>query len=384
MPKLVHRLPLPRFHRPSGQARVRIAGQEYWLGAHGSSEAQAAYDRLIGAYLANGRRAPAVALTVEPPPVSAPPGGVTITVLIAEFRAWAKTHYRAPDGTPTREADNFRSILRRLRKRFGKLPVEEFGPIRLLELRSALVKDELARRTINSMMRRVRQVVRWGVSRELVPVEVLDRLATVEPLEPGRGGRETTGSRGAVDWTLVEATLPSLPPLLQAFVTVAYHSGARRGELARLTTGMIDRSKAVWTVDMARHKTAHHGHSRRFFIGPRAQLALEPWLLPDAPDEPIFSPLRVDDRQPKRKGKRPPGRFYSRSGLEQALRRAIDRAGVERWTLGQLRHSAAVRITDAADLETARQALGHTEAAMTRHYAAGSTAQAIAVMSEVG
>jgi hypothetical protein len=93
----------------------------------------------------------------------------------------------------------------------------------------------------------------------LVPVEVLARLETVEPLRPGRGGPETCGSPGPVNWSLVEATLADLPPVLAALVVVGYHTGARRGELARLTTGKIERSREVWTADPPGHQTAHKG-----------------------------------------------------------------------------------------------------------------------------
>jgi integrase len=383
MPRLSHRLPLPRLHRPSGRARLRIGGRDYWLGKFGSPEAQAEYDRLIAEYLAAGRqpptRSPAVPSTPDPIP-----GEATVTVLIAEFWDWARAHYRKQDGTPTREADNFRPVLRRLRKDFGSLPASAFGPARLLKLRDRWVADGLARRTVNATVRRVRQVFRWGVARELVPAEVLARLEAVEPLQPGRGGRETSGSRGPVEWPLVEATLPALSPLLRALVVVGYHTGARLGELARLTTGMIDRSGEVWVAAPAEHKLRHKGRGRRIYFGPKAREALEPWLTPDDPDGPIFSPRRADARQARRKGERLPGRYYGRASMDQALRRAIRRAGVEPWSLGQLRHAAAVRITETDGIEAARQALGHSTAAMTRHYAATAEGQAVEAVRRVG
>jgi integrase len=384
MPRLSHSLPAVRHHKPSGRARVRIGGKDFWLGRYGSPEAQARYDDLIARYLAAGRTAPAPP-TVETPAaaVPPPPGATTVTVLVAEFWEWAEAHYRGPDGRPTREADNFRPVLRRLRRRFGRLAVAAFGPARLLEFRDALAAEDLARRTVNAMLRRARQVFRWGVSRELVPVEVLARLEAVEPLRPGRGGRETPGSRGPVDWALVEATLPALPPLIQAFVTVAYHTGARRSELARLTTAMIRRDADVWTADLVEHKTAGKGKARRVYFGPKAQEALGPWLLPDAPGEPIFCPRRADDRRPRR-GERAPGRYYCRSSLDQVVRRAVRRAGVTPWTLGQLRHSAAVNLTDAGGLESAREALGHSSAAMTRHYAATADGHAVEALRKIG
>ena len=268
---------------------------------------------------------------------------------------------------------------------FGDLCVADFGPIRLIALRESLIKRNLARRTINRMVGRVRQVFKWGVSHELVSIETLQRLETLEPLQPGRGGRETSGTRGSVSWEVVKEVLPFLPSLLQAFLTVLYHSGCRVGELAKLTTGVIDRSQEVWVADLDQHKNAHRGKSRRLFFGPNAQAALLPWLLDDQPDEPIFSPLRVDERQKKRRGKRLPGRFYGRSSLQQVLRRAIKRAGVESsFSLAQLRHSAACRITDEYDIETTRQLLGHSNIAMSRHYAADSDSAARTAAKNLG
>ena len=34
-------------HKPSGQARVRINGKDYYLGPHGSADSKARYDDLI-------------------------------------------------------------------------------------------------------------------------------------------------------------------------------------------------------------------------------------------------------------------------------------------------------------------------------------------------
>ena len=383
MPRLVHRLPVPRLHKPSGRARLRIDGKEIWLGVFGSLEAKREYDRIIDLFKANGRKlppnpSPVPNTQIEPirevptpkreriPP--RPASRVTITMLIAQFSTWSDRHYRKLDGTHTRANENFRCATKPLRKMFGTLPVESFGPSKLLALRESWIEKGLARKTINGMVRRVRQIFKWGISRELIPFEVYARLQMVETLQPGRGGVESPGTRGSVPLELIEKTIPHLPLLIQAFVVVAYHSGCRVGELASLTTGMLDRSGEVWIADLADHKTAHKGKRRRLYFGPKAQIALQPWLLPDQPEEPIFSPLRVDEKQKKRRGKKRPGRTYFRNSLGQVLRRAIRRAGIEPWTLGQLRHSAAVRITDEFDLETARQLLGYSDASMTRHY----------------
>jgi integrase len=377
MPRLVHKLPIPRLHTPSGRARIRLGKIDYWLGRYGSPEAQREYDRIIGEWLTNQRQLPSVLPQIPHTPIE-PTREVTVTRtmtvgdLITRFLQWSETYYIDSSGRQTREHQNFLHVLQPLQKKFSSCPVSEFGPARLLEFRQDLIKRNLARRTINAMIRRLRQVWRFGVSRELVPLSAYQSLQTLESLQPGRGGKETSGSRGSVPWETVSATLPFLPELVQAFVVVAYHTGARVGELAKLTTGMINRNGEVWVANLSQHKNSYRGKSRRIFIGPNAQTALQPFLLESQPDEPIFSPLRVDERQIKRRGKKLPGKTYSRCGLSQCLKRAIDRAGVEHWTLAQLRHSAAVRITDSFDIETTRQVLGHSNIAMSRHSASGS------------
>jgi len=52
------RIPKMTHHKASGQAVVRLAGRDLYLGAWQSNAARADYDRLIAEWLASGRRAP--------------------------------------------------------------------------------------------------------------------------------------------------------------------------------------------------------------------------------------------------------------------------------------------------------------------------------------
>src|SRR3954453_2436990 len=56
MPRLVNQNPSYRKHRASGQAIVTIDGQDIYLGPHGTKASKSEYDRIIGEWLANGRR----------------------------------------------------------------------------------------------------------------------------------------------------------------------------------------------------------------------------------------------------------------------------------------------------------------------------------------
>ncbi len=66
--------PAVTHHKPTGQARARIAGRDYYLGRFGSREAKAAYAGLIGEAAAVGvsGMALAKAAVAEPtgPPIS--------------------------------------------------------------------------------------------------------------------------------------------------------------------------------------------------------------------------------------------------------------------------------------------------------------------------
>src|SRR4051794_26617315 len=102
MPKLTRKLPSYSLHKPSGQARVRHLGRDYYLGTYGSRESHEAYARLIAEF---SRDTPA-------PPT--PSSGPTVADLILRFWSHAQNYYRRPDGSPTGEHLNIRCALKPL------------------------------------------------------------------------------------------------------------------------------------------------------------------------------------------------------------------------------------------------------------------------------
>ncbi len=148
-------LPQVRLHSGSGHARVRINGTEHWLGRFGSPEAQAAYDRFLAEYLANGRQVaprPKVERQETPPPIpqpeavpaSLPPDIATVSteVTIAEvcvlFMEHAKTYYKLSDGRLSSSYDGMLQAVNALRP-FGKPPASAFGPRCLGQVMERLV-----------------------------------------------------------------------------------------------------------------------------------------------------------------------------------------------------------------------------------------------------
>lgn len=374
MPRLTNRVPRLCCHKATGRAVVYLNGRDVYLGAYGSSEAKLAYDQIIAKL--NAGQPPAA-------PARVAPSGPTINQAVLMFWAWALERYRDADGKPTGEHENFREPLRVLRRLFGRTMVAEFGPNKLRLYRDDLVARKLARTSINHRVSRIRQLFRWCVGRELCPVSVYESLRHVEPLREGQGGRETPG-RGPVTWSTVEATLPHLSPLLQALVRVLWHTGARCGEIRTLATSMIDRSGEVWCADLRRHKNAYRGQRRVLLFGPEAIRALRPWLRLRQPTAPIFDPRRVVPSSTRRKGRRAARSCYSRHSLAHAIHRACDRAGIEHFTPGQLRHSRATALVEQFGLDVAQAVLGHARPTTTSHYAKQAITHAIEATRQAG
>jgi len=203
-----HSLPQVRLHSGSGHARVRINGTEHWLGRFGSPEAQAAYDRLLAEYLANGRQvAPKAERQETPPPITQPEAvpanplpdipsvPVTNEMTVAEvcvlFMEHAKTYYKLSDGRLSSSYDGMLQAVNALRP-FGKLPAAAFGPRSLRQVMERLVDGPTKsgkprpRRSVNRILKRIRGLFKWAASMETVPASSWHGLLTVEPLRKGR------------------------------------------------------------------------------------------------------------------------------------------------------------------------------------------------------
>jgi len=123
MPKLTpERLPKYRLHKPSGQAVVELSGKMFYLGVHGTDASRQKYDRLVTAWLANGRQ------------VAPYTHDITIVEVLAAFRRHVVLHYRK-DGRPTGEVRNFDDAMKPLALLYGDEPVRAFGPRKLKAVR---------------------------------------------------------------------------------------------------------------------------------------------------------------------------------------------------------------------------------------------------------
>ena len=374
-------------HRPTGTARVRIAGREHSLGRYNSPESHAKYRALIREWVAVG--SPRHNPTSE---------RRTINDLVLAFWRWWAPQY------PERSRSRMKGSLRVMRKCFGGTLAAAFDAKALQTVRSRMIELGWCRNEINARVRCIRACFDWAVSEGMFDASVAYSLRAVKGLRAGRSAARESEPVRPVSESIVEETLKHVTPTIAAMVRLQLLTGMRPGEVCAMTTGEIDTSGAVWLYVPRRHKTSHHGKGRTIAIGPRAQAVLAPFLSP-ALEQPVFKPFRSaqesrESRAAARKTplargnragtnrraapKRKPGGRYTTTAYRQAVTRACRRAGLPEWTPNQLRHTRATQVRKSHGLDAAGAMLGHAKVETTQVYAERDLGLAVQVAADMG
>jgi integrase len=412
MPHLLNRNPSYRRHRASGQAIVTLNGKDFYLGPWRSAASKAEYDRLMGEYLANGRRID---------PVDA--GEMTISGVLARFLDHAKAYYVDAAGNRTADFGHFGRVMGIVRRLYAEKSASAFGPLALESVRNAMIAEGWSRTYINAQVGRVKRIFAWAVSRELIPPAIHQALVTLPGLRQGKTvAHESAPVRPVAD-ELVDAVLPFLSPSVRAMVTLQRLTGARSGEICSMRIGEIDRSGDVWAYRPASHKNTHRGHARTIYVGPKAQDVLRPYLLKMDPTAFVFSPAEAERERREalhaartirphygnrpgtnrvRHPKKQPGKRYDSKAYRRAITYACAKAfpvpaeiagdvakvadwrREHQWHPHQLRHASATAIRKTFGLEAAQSVLGHATLAAAQIYAEKSSETAREVAAAVG
>ena len=308
---------------------------------------------------------------------------------MVRYLTFADQHYRHADtGTPTSEASGIRDALRQLKDRYAAIPAAQFGPKLLKDVRNQWIDAGLARKSINLYTGRVKRFFKWAASEQLIPVTTYQALATVTGLRRGRSNAKETRPVRPAPLTNVGQAMLFLPAPIRGLVLFQRWTGCRPGEAVILRPCDIDRDGAVWVYTPESHKTERLGKERRIPIGPRAQLALQPFLDRDS-EAFCFSPAEAMDdfhaqrkvarktpmtpsqraRQRTKEPARAPKERYTPVSYARAILRVCRRWSIPRWSPNQLRHTAATEIRQSHGLESAQVVLGHASADITQVYA---------------
>lgn len=390
--KIPQRLPKFRIHKATQQAYVELSGRRIYLGYHAAPTAQQKYHALVAEWLASNRQLrPALDET-------------TIKELIAHYWTYCETYYRSADGHIYNEVIHIQQALRPVKQLYGDRPAVEFGPLALRAVRQKLIERGLCRKSINRHIGRIRRAFKWAASEELIPGSIFHALLSLEGLRRGRCAAAEGQPVRPVPDQHIQAARPLVSRQVWAMVQLQMLTAARPGETLAMRPVDIDMSGRIWVYTPAQHKTAHHGHERKVYIGPRGQQVLEGFLKRHV-DSYCFSPsdaererreiLHAHRQTPLAYGNRPgtncckhpqrtPGECYTIHSYRRAIARACKKAGVPLWHPHQLRHNAATLLRKEFGLETARIILGHRSAAITTIYAEADQQKAIEAMLKVG
>lgn len=365
------RVPKYRLHKGSGQAVVEIAGNRTYLGKYGSSESRAMYDSLVAQWLASGRqRADSGSLNT-----STGFNGITVARLCDAFDTFAETYYRKPDGSLTTEPRNIKAACVPLREIFGSTSASAFTPKTFKRMRDAMIERGWSRSNINRQCARVKLVFKWAASEDLIPPGVFHGLSSVSGLRRGRcEAPETPGVR-PVDPKHVEAIMPRCSKQVRAMLRLQLLTAMRPGEVVAMRACDLNTSGKVWTYEPAQHKTAHHGHERRVYLGPQAQRIIKPFMRRKT-TELLFTPqgnFRHRD-----------GDTYTVQSYRVHIRRACKATGVPVFHPHQIRHTAATLIRQHHGLEAAQIILGHRTLQTTQVYAERNESVGIQIMAKIG
>ena len=350
------KVPTYGHHKPTGQARCYVNGKSIYLGKYGSEESRIRYGEIVAKVISGRPVDPFVTKSADPE------AGLTVNELVLAFMRHADGHY-VKNGKPTSEIHCLRAAIRPLVDVYGFTAVDEFGPLMLKAVRQKMVDSGWVRESCNKGVNRIRLVFKWGVENELVAPATLQKLQAVAALLKGRTEAHDNAPRSAVDDSRIETVKNLVRPLVSDLIELQRLTGARSGELLKLTTGMMDRTKDVWKADISDHKTVHHDQSRTLHFGPHAQLILAKYLSAD-PDAKLFK--------------------ITRTAFCRAITRACEKAGIERWVPHQMRHTNANNVREEFGLEHTQAVLGHAHADMTQHYAKVSSKKAAEVARKIG
>jgi hypothetical protein len=158
----------------------------------------------------------------------------------------------------------------------------------------------------------LRGIFRWAAAEELIPIGVHLALRALEPLRRGRTTARETDPVRPVPPAHVRAIRLYVSRQVWAMIELQRLTGMRPVEVVQMRAVELDMTGRVWTFTPATHKTAHRGHSRTVYLGPRAQMILRPCLRPELA-APLFSPRDATAERARRSSATGSGRRSPRS-----------------------------------------------------------------------
>jgi integrase len=191
----------------------------------------------------------------------------------------------------------------------------------------------------------VMAATRWGTMAGLLPADPL-KWVKKPPIT-------SRGSKALVSDEAHAKVMAVAGPELRIMLTLLRETGARPGELARITAKDVDTANGV--AVLADHKTAHHtGKPRLLILTPQAVALLRP-LMDERPEGPLLRNAL--------------GNPWTKDAIGHAMRRVCERIGVKAIAYGYRHTFATEALAAGVPDATVAALLGHCDTSMIhRHY----------------
>ena len=359
---------IPKYRRhSSGRGFVEWKGRRHYFrgGPYGSPAGKKAYNDFVRDVVLADH-------------IVTPRASVTMLGLLEAFVADMKMN-----GAPS-ENCHYPSMVELVHNSAAGILVTDFGPLKLKAIRSAMIEKGWSQSYINDQVRRIRSVVRWGVSHELAHPDVLAALMAVPGLRKGRTKAPPPKKIKPVPLRDLAKVIRVAPPTLAAMMRTQWRTGLRSTHLCKLRILDIDMTsyEDVWVYKPVHHEKGNEDVELLCVIGPKTQAVLQPFITDDESAY-LFSPLRAMQER----GRKPhPGvtSSYRASSYRRAIEYLVKKSGANYFHPHQLRHSAGTNARKHGGLESAQVYLGHAHADVTQVYAEKNFQLAIEVARRIG
>ncbi len=227
--------------------------------------------------------------------------------------------------------------------------IEVFGNENVRDLNTSIIEQWQSERmkynkpaTVNRVLACLKHMVNKGVDWEIATEETLKKVRKVKLLEENNKRLRFLNLEECQE--LINCCRPHLKPI----VTVALHTGMRRGEILGLRWEQVDLRHGFILLD-----TTKNGERREIPIDTTLEFLFQD-ILEDAKSEYVFT-----DKD---------GKPYK--GIKRSFKTALKEAGIRDFRFHDMRHTFASHLAmKGVDLKTIQELLGHKSLNMTLRYA---------------
>lgn len=326
----------------SGNYRVIINKKAHYLGKD-KQDAEKKYRQLIADHLG-----------AHPGATSNEAGGTHLATTVSELVDQFKAHQQEICSPRwwDRKVVQIEQAVEPAVRLYGDMNVNAFGARAFHVVRGeyAKAKNKRSRRYVNELSRKLRQAFKWGAEREIVAVDVYQRLAIIPLLKPRELGLSDNPEVEDVAWSVVEATLGFMSDRNADLIRLLWETAMRPDEMLRMRVG--ESNDGLYRPK--NHKTDRF-NKRRVIGLSKAALDIVKRYEDGVPPGGLLFDWHADSHS-----------------LYHAVQRACKAGKIKPWFPYQLRHAAMTRIALEHGQEVAQAQGGHSTRLMTAHYDHGN------------